>query len=150
MPRLIGPTRLLLTAMLVAAIPLCCCRGEIWGSLLAGVSAECSESQASHGEAGHCHPQDHCAGQSGNGCGGKDREPCDDDGPCDCGRHRDVKSLPEAPASIAAGSSVLVGILPAPGAVSPANLTGGGAPASPEGAPRPPTTLLRLRCALVL
>jgi len=152
-PRLIGPTRFLLTAMLVVAIPLCCCRGQMWSSLFTAASV-CSESHAgggSHGGVAHGHADEHGSDHRSAGCGNEDREPCDDDGPCDCGHQRDIKSLPEAPTSIAAGSTALVAILPAlDGAISPAIRMNARTRLPLEAAPRPPTTLLRLHCALII
>ena len=153
MPRLIGPTRLLLTVMLAAAIPLCCCRGEMLASLLGGEPHKCTVSHATadHGHTSHGHSHQHGSGHGKSGCGHDAPEPCNDEGPCDCAHQGDIKSLPDAPTSVKDSGGVLVTVLPELSVGrSGVPLTNFRLRRLSEAVPRPPTSLLRQHCALIV
>lgn len=149
--RPIGPTRLLLAAVLAVALPLCCCRGGMLASLLGGGAGECSLSAALDAPYRTAPPSTRADEPAGGCCGEEDKpQPGHDDGPCNCGHQKEIKSLPEAPPSLA-GVGQVVDFLPAPvGFVPMAGPVAFAARPTREAVPRPPTTLLRLHCALIV
>ena len=141
-----SPINFLLTIALIVAMPVCCCRGHFPGAAASAFNSD--RGTACHGEMSGGHAGD--SGGSGSPCSGRSRPPCQDDGPCDCGDQKDMKSLPEAPGSVPVASSALCVRLEPDTAVSSARLIGGGSSGFWEPAFRPPATLLRLRCALII
>lgn len=147
-----NPIHFLLTIALIVAMPVCCCRGHLPGAA-ASASFSSDSGTACHGEMPGGHAGDLGAdgfGGSGSPCGGGNSPPCQDDGPCDCGDQKDIKRLPEAPASVPVANSVLCVRLEPVTAVSSAIVVGGGLSGFSEAATRPPATLLRMHCALII
>ena len=150
-----GPARILLIAALVLAMPLCCCRGQTWASILlrVGASGTGLVATAVGGDAGamspHCSSMASDAGVRAETCHDDAPGPCDD-GPCDCGQDRVVKGLPDAPTALPVGLQIGA-VAPASAiAVGPAGPHSGALRPAPGAVPRPPSTLLRLHCALIV
>lgn len=157
-----GPVRLLLTILVVATVPFCCCSFHAWLSVCETcptVSAGGVEEHfaAIHGVgAAHHHDSDHHA-DDGSPCSGHDGEapaPCcpDDSGDhgCKCGKH-DLKMVSVEKPTVEFSAPVLIAILPWVAVTNiepPAMCCTFRRFAWAEA--RPPTSLLRLHCALTI
>ncbi len=165
MIRATGPIRAWLTAALVVAVPLCCCcRGQAFASALLGGgsgqpcdTASTPDAQAS-AHAHHEEEVDNASPECGQGkeddggfCGDGQGSPCRRGEPCDCGHSFQAATV--------SGTTDLVGLqqetpVAIAGRVEFQNALAGtsrGVKRAHGGRlARPPTTLLRLRCALIL
>lgn|GEM_PF-5156264 len=148
-------TRWILTTLLTVSVPLCCCQGQQFLSLLisaaaghtstpasagaVGMAGHHSSTTASHGDdSAHTDAADHC----------KDGR-CNRSGKCKCGH---VKVLATAPGNstvtVSLASSTLFYALPVRIGLPRVRVASYLIRANDEGASRSPTSLLRLHCAL--
>jgi hypothetical protein len=148
--RLVGPTRVLLTAALVAAVPLCCCRGQMWASVFARSSGvEAIAEAGSPGGGMDCHGEAAESGSCGESCHAGTSAPCNHHAPCKCELQTVTKMLPDAPAP--AVESQFASLLPAwAGEVAAWGGLVCDGPSGTEAMVRPSTSLLRLHCALIV
>lgn len=150
--RLIPPQlRSTIAALLLVAVPFCCCEGQavvralgtLSGVYSVAVSGHHHQSEGEHGQ-DHSRPHNGCTpGSDGHSA------PCDDDGPCDCAQHKQAKQVPESPTTLDLSGTVVH--------MLPSLDLGFWIPEAPvrtvssdAAIPRPPTSLLRLHCALII
>ena len=144
--------RWLIATLLGIELPVCCCTGPPIARALGVVMASHAFAGADDKADGpHIEPP----GESRGGCcastdKGRNPVPCKDDGPCDCGQHKQIKQVPEGKATLGAPSPLVV-VLPsvdrAVWAPKPAARARRGAA---KAVTRPPSSLLRLHCALTI
>ncbi|MFO0832507.1 MAG: hypothetical protein U0637_11800 [Phycisphaerales bacterium] len=151
--------RLLITLLLAVAVPMCCCNFRMWLTSCApcdAATAHTSIVPVAHGHAGgdgHDHDFDHHATTASNEGVEPSSSPCgpghDDDHDCTCGKQDTLLTV--AKSNLDLPAPVLVAILSFPGFADASAL-----PlfrAMERGlwvSARPPTTLLRLHCALIV
>ena len=145
------PFRTMIAALLLVAVPFCCCEGQVVPRALDGLSGIQSVLKSGDHESAEQHAHDHSPSHGGCTPGSDGQStPCDDDGPCDCAQHEQAKQLPESPTMPDLSGGALVHVLPSfdPGYWLP------DAPVrtffSVAAIPRPSTSLLRLHCALII
>lgn len=152
MTRLNTPhVRWMVATLMAVALPFCCCNGRLVTQAIGALAAIPTVALAPHhDETGSLHHGDR---EPAHGCcpsGPSDRPtPCEDDGPCDCDQHKQVKQLPESPTTVDYSGTlvaVLSSVAPAGWVPEPPSI----ARLSPAAVPRPPTSLLRLHCALII
>lgn len=153
-----SPFRVLLTALLVAAVPLCCCSFRSWlgglgglgggmGGCHAGAVAVVAAAAAGGQEAS-------CCGHAGDAAGGADRSgseptaPADGpDEPCSCGKQYTSSESKVLTVDSVAPAAASVFIAVAHDQSFPAlNLR----PVRDTAIVRPQASLLRLHCALIV
>lgn len=154
MTRLTSPyARWMLATVMVVALPFCCCNGRLVTQAYGGLAAIHTVAHGSLYEGtGNLHHQEADPGP-GQGCHSSGKSdgstPCDDDGPCDCEQHKQVKQVPDRSTTVDF-SWTLIAVLPGDERTDwipePPTI----ARFSPGAVPRPPTSLLRLHCALIV
>jgi hypothetical protein len=146
MIRAFAQPRILLTIALIVPVLLCCCGGRLAARFFAQFGTP--ETAAQVAPAGW-------SGESEHGCCGTRQAPeapapADDSRSCECEKVREARQLPESGPSLT-DTSVCAPVVraveaPAWAVVSPARVRQ--AVAAP--APKPPSSLLRQHCALVI
>ncbi|RMH13868.1 MAG: hypothetical protein D6695_02830 [Planctomycetota bacterium] len=143
--------RLLAAALVATAIPTCCCTGRLLSDVLIRLGNPQNVVFALGGtvqqSTEHSEPSSGCCGKTPDESA--PARPSHDDKPCDCDRFKPVKNLPEVPGTLE--------LTPPAFAMKP---TFRPVTLRPQvlaqttdlhtAFDRPPTTLLRLRCALIL
>lgn len=143
------PRWIVAVVVLTMALPICCCNGNLLlrALNLAGPQAEQANRLAPSSGQSRCdHEDHHCCGSPKNG----ESAPHDKQEPCRCGQHDVVKKLPEQGTAIAFAPATFA--LYEVASVDAAFPSGpeSGSPNTPKSVPRPPTSLLRLHCALTI
>lgn len=153
MTRLTSPhARWMLATVMAVALPFCCCNGRLGTQAFGALASIQTVAHGSHHEdTGHRHRGE--SRESGHGCHSSGQSegptPCDDDGPCDCEQHKQIKQLPERSTTVDLSWTVIAILatveqtewIPEPPSITRL---------SPAAVPRPPTSLLRLHCALTI
>lgn len=135
-----------LAVLITAGMSYCCCTGKTLGAILSQLSSVSLGERASlmadaHGHAGSCCMED--------GDGNTQPAPSKDRAPCHCEHHKQIKKLPDAQPGVEfAAAPVLLSIPAAIVEDSPQQRVP--TPLCVGVVPKPPTTLLRLRCALII
>jgi len=154
MTRLTSPhARWMFATLMAVALPFCCCNGRLVTQAFGALATISTVAHGWHHEdIGNRHHGE--SRESGHGCHSSDPSddgsaPCDDDGPCDCDQHKQVKQIPERSTTVDLSWTVIAVLttverplwIPEPPAISRL---------SPAAVPRPPTSLLRMHCALII
>lgn len=151
--------RLLIAALLLAAVPFCCCEGRALTRSIEAVAASGSAIMVGHesrpwGLASTQKDRMGCCGGSQadevmRPCESEHSRPCGHDDPCRCAQHTIVKDLPGHPPAIGFVSNAL-GIVPVVAILPPCGTGPTSVLLRPGAIPKPPTSLLRLHCALMI
>lgn len=151
--------RLFITLLLAVAVPMCCCDFRMWLTACEPCDAAKSHASIEHtahehsAGGGHDHESDHHASTASNEGIEPSSSPCgpghDDDHDCTCGKQNTLLTV--AKSNLDLPTPVLVAILSFPAfadssALPPFRAIERGLWVSA----RPPTTLLRLHCALIV
>jgi len=158
-----SPVRLLLTILVIAMVPFCCCSFHAWLSVCGACETHSDRGASERFAAGHSDvvnhhhdDSDHHA-EDGGACSGHHEDapsPCRPDGPsddgCKCGKH-DLKMVSFQKPIVEFSTPALIATLPW---VTAGNVqhpvTHYAARRFAWAEARPPTSLLRLHCALTI
>lgn len=148
-----APCRWILAVAVTIGLQLCCCDLEAMFRACMACGDHSAPAAADHAHdhdepAGAHHSHDHSTASEDQ----RDPSPCDDhheQGECTCESHEMAKSLPQKP-QVELPVVTLMAVLPAPAYNDVAREQRVYRKAPNEGGFRPPTSLLRLHCALTI
>lgn len=153
-----SPFRLLVTLLLAVAVPFCCCNFHSWISVCApceAVSHDTGTNLAVHSherDGGHDHDADHHADSAKTPHGDTPASPCErghDEGDCTCSKQSTYLTF--AKPTLEFPTPVLVAVLSFPAITDTwASLPSWTKEPGSWAFTRPPTSLLRLHCALIV
>jgi len=153
-----SPFRLLVTLLLAVAVPFCCCNFHSWLSACAPCEAASHVTEtklAVHSHAagvGHDHDADHHAESAKTPEGNIPASPCErghDDGDCACSKQSTYLTV--AKPTLEFPTPIVVAVLSFPAITETwASLPSWTTERDSRAFARPPTSLLRLHCALIV